>query len=756
MATTPQLNDNLTEEQVDTTSSDSTGDSTSGSNYGEWNENLPEQLRTCLVKLDEKFSDQFKYPRRLEVMKAWQARSFWREAQHLTWDWGGECWDTTGPAGWTGGGTPKGVTDSSVLYSTNIFQRFGKIFIAVITQAVPSLRFEPEDATEAADIETADKADDFRKYVQHENDPIKLMTKAAYLAWTDGRMHGWTRWEVDKRTGKPRETQDITGVLEVKVPVIYGEQCDYPYLQYSTEYHFSTVRAKVKSRGFDKKEYWKKIRGGSGGGNGQSEYERIARISIKQGISIKAAGGDAYGDLCTTRRSWIRSTAFLDDCIPDECLEQLEQIFPNGCYLETDNGVYTGSRDANMDDEWTTENIMEGDGSNRNAQGTCLVSVQERANDLVNMTQDAFEKCQPRTHYDDKMFDVDAMRNQQSMPGAIDGVNTEEMQVGDSIAAHIAKEEAAKVDSSQLVYLKEIMADIPQQLTGLSDILFGSDTGGDKSGKALSIQQAAAMGIIGLPFRVMKRLYAGMMEQAVRCAAKNRKDDISIGIPDEYGQTQTISVRVGDLDGKVRCYPDSDENWPESPMQKRATYMTLMQEGNSDPIMKAILANPKNQNMAKRLIGLQELELPDSDAWNKQMVEINLMLEEPPTPPQPQPPQQVPNPLVPQVMETVQPPPTPPQSSIPIDPIYDNHAAEFLTVSIFLNSAKGQKLKRINPVGIANIKLHGMAHKEALMAQMPPPAPPPAAPAPKGSAPKSPEASKKEGTSTPSGAPPQV
>lgn len=688
---------------------------------GKWNEKLDEKLQKVIVDLAAYFCDEFRYPRRLEVMKAWQARSFWREMQHLNWNWDGECWDVWGPAGAKDNSGSNSQLNSAVLYSTNTYQGFGKLFLAVITQSVPNLRFEPEDPEEAADIETAKEADSIKKFIQHENDPIKLMTKAAYYAWTDGRIHGWTRWEIDPRTKQPREMQSIEGVMEVKVPVIYDDQCEFPYLQYSKEHHLSTTRAKVKARDFPA-DYWKKIKGGSHG-NGQDVYERTARISIKQGISMRSAGGDAYAHLVTCQRTWMRPTVFLDDKCPDEFRDDLEGLFPNGCYVEVDNGIYTGSRDANMDDEWVVENIMEGDGSSRNAQGTCLISVQERTNDIINITQDVYEKTIPSSHWDDKLYDVDAMNKQKSVPGRRDGVNMSELQPGDTLEAHAFFEPPASVSADMLQYLKELMTDIPEGLTGLSAVLLGADTGGDKSGKALSIQQSAAMGIIGLPFRVLKRMYAGMMEQAIRCASRNRQEDATMGIPDESGEIETLVIRIGDLAGKVRCYPDSDENYPESWMQKRQTYMNLLAMAKGDPILSAILASPENQNLAKKMIGLQEMTIPDAASWNKQLVEINLLLEEPPPPTVQPPPEQVPNPMQPETMETVQPPPVQ-ASSIPIDPEYDNNSAEFLTVTIWINSSKGQKAKKVNPAGFENVRLHGLEHKQALQAAMAPPAPP--------------------------------
>lgn len=709
MAITPQQIDPQ-EPQVQEAPLDAGGEQTPV-DLGDWNEQLTSELQDCLKKLAQHYCDEFRYPRRLEVMQAWRARSFWREMQHLTWNWESESWEVLGPAGVGPNSSPGADKNTAVLYSTNMYQGFGESFIAVITQAVPNLRFEPEDMTEAADIETARIGDNFRKYIQHENDPIALMTKAAYIAWTDGRIHGWTRWEMDKRTKQPREMQTIYGSMEVKVPVLKDKVEDYTYLQFSDEDHLSAVRAIVKSRDFEDPMYYKKIKGGSTG-NGQDVYERTARISVKQGISLMSAGGDMYSHLCTVQRTWMRPSAFLEDCVDEKYRDELTSLFPTGAYCEFANGVYIGSKDSCMDNEWAVENIMEGDGSYRNAKGTCLVSVQERANDTINTTQDTFEKAQPASHWDQEMFDTDAFKEQVSAPGQKSPVDVASMQPGDNIGNHVFFEPAASVDQSQLAYLKELMTDIPSFLTGISEILFGeTGGGGDSSGKALSIKQAAAMGRVGLPFRIMKRLYSRMMEQAVRCAAENRTSDINIGIPDEQGRTETIAVRVGDLSGNVRCYPDTDENYPESWTSKRQTYMTIMQDANADPTMKAIVASPQNQFLGKKLIGLQDFEIPDASSWEKQMMEINILLTTPPTPPGIA---QVPNPLQPQTIETI---PTPPKSTVPVDPDWDNHNAEIQTITIFLNSAKGQQLVKTNPDGIANVKLHGMEHKQVLAKQ---------------------------------------
>lgn len=729
MATEELLDHPDAEPELEEVGADAEDQEAAGEDLGKWNERLDEDLQSTLKKMAEFACNEYIYPRRLQVMQAWKARSFWREMQHLKWNWDGQAWECLGGPGLTRDGTSAPEQDSAIAYSTNVYQGFGDSFIAIITQAIPSLRWEPEDMDEAADVEAAEEADPARRIIQHWNDPIKLLTKIAYLSWTDGLIAVWSRWETDRRTQKPRVFQTAFGSMEVKVPMIDDEEEEYLYLQFSKEYSASQVRAKVKARDFDNDDegaaspnpYWKKISGGSSG-NGQDMYERTARISVKQGISLRSAGGDAYAHLVTTQRTWFRSPdAFYMDCVEESKRESLISLFPHGCYVEFDNGVYTGSRDASMDDEWAVENVMEGDGAFRNAKGTCLISVQERGNDIINITQDVYEKTIPATWYDQEIFDIDAMKSQRAVPGAKYGYDGKKLtQAGDAIGNHVWSEPAAVVSADMLQYLKELMTDIPQFLTGIAAILFGSDTGGDKSGKALSVQQNMAMGRVGLPFRVIKRLYAKAMEQAVRCAARHSTSDLKAGIPDENGEIESITARIEGLSGNVRCVPDTDENQPLTWSAKQGRYMQLMTEAGTDPTMKATLALPKNQELGKKLIGLPELEVEGADSYNKQMREINYLLKtpfipaKPVTVPNPQDPlQQIP---VPNPANPAQPLMTPEQPSIKPQQ-FDNNQMEFQACVDWLNSPKGIKAFTKNPKGYHNVELHAAAHQQIIQQQ---------------------------------------
>jgi hypothetical protein len=137
------------------------------------------------------------------------------------------------------------------------------------------------------------------------------------------------------------------------------------------------------------------------------------------------------------------------------------------------------------------------------------------------------------------------------------------------------------------------------------------------------------------------------------------------------------------------------------------------------------LQQPDNQAFAKNLLGLEDLVIPGADSRDKQLVEINELLAATPIPDiqgfaaamqQWQG-------AAPQAQATGQqapPPPTQQQfqsSSISVDADFDMHAVEFAEVQTFVNSPDGQKAKAQNPLGFANVRLHGLEHKKAMDAQ---------------------------------------
>ena len=701
--------------------------------YGEWNEKLPEELRNELMELDKKFVAEDRFARRMEVQDARRQRYFWRSLQNLYWDWKNEGWQVYGPPG-AGVNTAQSSqqNDSAVLYVTNIYQAFGRSIIAVLTQNTPSTRFFPENPDSEADLSTARAGNKIRRIIEHQNDPIELMTKAAYYSWTDGRIGSWTR--IETKGGKQQVVISVVGSMELKVPITCECQSEYTYLQYSDEFHESQMRDEISKLDWEEKDYWKKIRGGAQG-NGQDVFERTARISVKQGIGLITQSGETLNHLVTRRLSWIRPQAFwsIDD---DTRRDELRQMFPNGVQLRTMGGVYAGCKAESMDDCWAICHPLPGDAQYRNSLGTVMVSVQERFNDIINITQDVYEKTIPAKWVDSKCVDADGVFRQRSAPGAIYPFPKKANEpIGDSFY----DEKPASVSPDMLQYGQELMGPLAQFLTGAFPALFGGNIEGSKTAAQYSMARDQAMGNMGLVWRAYKKWYSKIIEQAVRLCVG--LPELSASFPSEGDQFEVVKVTADQLKGRIFCYPETDENFPEGYTQKRSALFQLLTVAGQNPAFLSMIMEPDNLEQLQSLVGLEDFVIPAAESRNKQVGEIERLLKEPP----------IPNPALEQLKiqhaqmtQAAQAGPlpdgavealaaaaksTPPLvSSIQIDPQMDDNAAEFMTCKRWFSSPEGLAAKQSNPEGAANVRLHALEHMKALAAQQPQPQAPPAPP----------------------------
>jgi hypothetical protein len=724
--------------------------------YGENNEDLPEPLQTKLKELARKFCDEDKFSRRLEIQSSRRAHFFWRTLQHLYWDGRAEGWVPLGASGAPMIGERQSYNqDSAVLYSTNIYQPYGLTLIAVLTQSIPAVIAVPDDGEDAADLATAKAGNKFRKIVEQKNDATMLMTKAMFFAYVDGRIVAWTRNEKNVRTNVVETKISMHGSLEAKVPMTPDCRDDMVYVQISWEQHVAMAKAANP-------KFKRKIRGGAQGA-GQDVYERTARVSVAQGTSYMSGSGDTLTNLSTVQTTLMRPAAFEllesdanDSEDPD--VMQLKQIFPTGCRVKLISGEYVGSWDEDLDDHIEILNPLPGDGQFRNSMGHTTESVQERFNDIINIAQETYEKTLPAIYADVKMQDPNATFQQVSKPGnRIPCVKVP----GEPIAESFYAEPPASVSPDMLAYGDKLMNEVPQLTTGAFTALMGGGNAKGAAGDTASgyaMQKEQAMGRMGLVYRAMKRWWAGIMGQAVKCAAL-LKADMSMSIPDNAGNVETTTVRIEELQGNVHWYPESDEGIPTTWSEKKATYMGLLTAADANPLLAKILSDPRNQEVGQDLIGLEDLVVPGAEAWAKQMLEINELLK---GGPQPNPQfEQLQTKLVQMQQHSMgggmhddndilqigmQLEQTPPQNpTVPIDAQCDFNAEEWDTVQIFMTSSRGLKEKAENPEGFANVRLHGLLHKmqtmkdQAAMAPLPPPARMPH-PGAKPAAPKPPQA----------------
>jgi hypothetical protein len=339
---------------------------------------------------------------------------------------------------------------------------------------------------------------------------------------------------------------------------------------------------------------------------------------------------------------------------------------------------------------------MPGDGSSgRPALGDALISVQERFNTLSNLQIETYEYGIPPIYADSEVLDFDALQSQTAEPGAHYPAKAKP---GQSLAAGFFQPQAARVPPDLAGHAADLMGPVAQFLTGAFPALFGGAMTNTSTASGYAMARDQAMGRIGLVWRRMKFFHADLMLAAVDCFRKNRPGDVEVTLLGPGAAFESKWIRLVDLKGELFSYPETDEQYPTQWADQRTVLMQLM--ANPDPRLQAVLGDPSNLGLLKRLIGLDELVIPDEESRTKQYREIAQLLQE--------------QPVVradsgtgaEQVLPSIVP-----------DEFADNHAVELDACKRWFSSDAGQIAKIEAPAGYANVRAHAQLHEQFLRKQ---------------------------------------
>jgi hypothetical protein len=550
------------------------------------------------------------------------------------------------------------------------------------------------------------------------------------------------------RVPNGQEVITIVGALELKTPPWANEMAEYPYLQWNMEVHMARLRAAYPHAA-------DKI--GPPVAASMQEYERLARLAQSQGGPL-TEGGDYNPNLITFQRTWLRPWAFF--ALDDKSLrDELLRLFPDGAYVAFAGDVYCESRNENMDDHWRVMHALPGDGSSgRPALGDSLISVQERFNTLSNLQMETYEYGIPPIYADSEVLDFDSLQSQTAEPGAHYPARAKP---GQSLAAGFFQPEAASVPPDLAEHAANLMGPVAQFLTGAFPALFGGSMANTDTAAGYSMARDQAMGRIGLVWRRMKFFHADVMLLAVDCFRRNRPNDVEVTLLGAGAAFESKWIRLADLKGNLFSYPETDEQYPTLWAQQRAVLLQLM--GSPDPQIQAMLSNPENLALMKRLVGLEELVIPDEESRTKQYREIAQLVAEAPIVvrsdsagaviPNPAPTVSVGNEnegsavrseaeRQKQIPRTASRAPASAGESertrdsarndnvlqggadleltlpsIMPDEFADNHAVELEACMRWFSSDAGQVAKIEAPSGYANVRAHAMFHREYLLKQ---------------------------------------
>lgn len=734
---------------------------------------LVEALRTMVTE----YRSEGIVARRHEIRRIRQARMFFQGLQYAWWDSQQEMWVVPFTARLFDDKDQE--EQPRYMYVTNFYLGYALAFIAVLSSDTPNVRCRPAKASKIEDVRAAESATDVINLIEENNNPTEMLEDVGYYLFTDGKIGAYVRYVSDAErfgtteqpvigegfvpmgddtyscpncqaqsteddvaaTGMlacpqcgnqlgpndlkkaprmpvpmqtstkevPNGQEEITiyGGLELNTPVWARKQHQFPYLQLQFEVH----RAKLKAS-FQHIE--DKIQMG-GSQSADEVYARTSRLTVAQGLPAVVPGDTLY-DLVTFSQTWIRPASFFRLENKDIRKELLE-LFPHGAYVAFAGDTYCISRDEKMDDKWRVMHAYPGDGQNRPSVGDPVIELQERYNTLSNIAMEMYEMDLGENFYDANSFDSDAISNRTVEPGSWTPVNVKPGQTLDNTVKKLA---SGEVPASLPEYADELANGMAQFLTGLFPAVFGGEAkgaGGEtKGGYELSRDQA--MGRIGLVWRRLKEFYAQVMMLGVKCFAENRPTDVEISVEGVDGKDEPDYIHLADLQGNIKVVPEGDENFPRMTSQKRAALKEMFATFGTDPAFMEMMDQAANLEFARDVNGLTELQLPGIDAARQQKSETKTLLQSGPN--------NVPGPSgMPQ-----------PQSTVAVDPLLDDHDAHLSEIQRLVTSEEGQKIKRTNPAGFANLRQHAIEHmkgkaaKAAMMAAIS--GPPPAAAAPPG------------------------
>jgi hypothetical protein len=655
---------------------------------------LSDEGRIALADLVKSCLKEEQTWRRQEVRKASQARNFRNGNQYLWWDDKSHVYMQPQASG-------QALPRFMDVY--NIYTPHWRSFVSILSQNPPGINFVPDDLQRSTDVTAASYAEKMRHRVDRLVKMKDRQAEAAANFCTDGRTITWTR--VDEQ-GKLRVS--IHGVLESKVPLFAAEMEEWGYAILSKEIDIWAAKDEYP-------DYAEKISGGEND-TAEASYERIARLGLL--ANSKGTGyAETFKGLTTRHMAWIRPSRFQK--AEKDRQEELRALYPEGVLVTLISGVAVDCKPESMEKALTVEWPAPGKGSNRPALLSDVIGIQQAFNDSMNMLREFGNFTIPATWVSD-VIDSESLDEQRSIPGAI---HTITVPAGGSVSDLVFQEQTPQLPAELVANIDRLLT-LAQFVSGDLPSLSGEGDPNSETYHGQKMLSDQAKGQLSPAWGGVQRLFAGTYALSTVRAAEMYKDGGTIAVQGgPSGQQQFDPSAI--LDGSFGCYPSEDSSFPETIADQRASFQSVMtQVGSAGPDGLAIVLHPGNMKLLKQYSGLKDLVIPQADARDKQLEEIERMLQESPVPDQTK---------IPQWQQASQqavlagqpPPPMPLTSSVPIGKRDYNEYELTFGIEWLSSIACREELKKGNQQGVDNVNLHLDLHEAAIQAAKPAPVPKP-------------------------------
>jgi broad specificity phosphatase PhoE len=535
---------------------------------------------------------------------------------------------------------------------------------------------------------------------------------------------------VSETRGKPRgqEIVSVYGKLESKVTINAKDINDMPVVQVSQEFDVSTLKARYP-------KFADEIMPGPSGA-GELEMDRIARINIMIALEASYVTGDSLTLDATEQKTWMRPSWFMN-AKDKEAREELLTSFPDGALVIYAGDCQVLARNEKMDDHVGVWNAFPGSGQNRMALCSKLMSVQRKLNNWMELLDLYFRNTVPAKHMNAEVYNVEALRSQPTIPGAIIPFTLAKVPPQHVKEDLVFIEPTPTHQPTMPEFIKFFVVELPQLLSHAMPSLFGAESNQDTAmGQAM--QRDQALETMGTPWHAIQQATCRYFRQAVQLAARCRTNAV-------IGTTRTgeaVRIELSELAGNVLCFPEQDANFPESWNQRQTRYQMLILDAAANPFITKLLTTPANLKMARDMSGLFQLRIPEAESYEKQQGELEELLKTGPLPnPEKEEAEKVLKELKARMLGVkAQGSPILPEEQAALAQLEQKVASladlistvavededrdefEYQAVLDFINSPEGRRMRNGNDderAGFENARLHGREHK----AKIPPPEP---------------------------------
>jgi hypothetical protein len=560
---------------------------------------LSEEGRAAVESLVEGILKEELSARRAEVRKAAQQRNFRNGFQHIWWDKNSNTFMNPEASG-------QQLPRFMDVY--NIYTPHWRSFVSILSQNPPGINFVPDDLQRSTDVTAAGYAEKMRHRVDRLVHMKDRQAEASGFFCTDGRTLTWTR--VDAK-GKLRVT--MHGVLESKVPIFARKMERWGYAVLSEEVDLWEAKE-------DHPDFADDITADAGS-TSESSFERFARLGIL--ANKRGSESEALKNLVTEHNAWIRPSRYRKAA--EGVRAELKKAFPDGVHVTMISGKAVATEPQKIEDALRCEWPAPGQGSSRPSLLHDLIPIQEAFNDALNMLREHFEFSIPATWVTDTV-DSEALAEQRSAPGVIHQIT---VPANASISDLVMQEQVAQLPPELVSNIDRLLS-LAQFVTGDLPSLSGEGDPHSETAQGQKMLSDQAKGQLSPAWGGLQWLFAGTYEIGVVLAAKMLSDRDSISIQGGTGQQQFNPAAI--LDGTFGCYPNTDSSFPETMADQRASLQAVLSQLGQGEQGQAIVYHPDNLKLIKQYSGLKDLVIPGAEARDKQLREIEQMLQEPPVP----------------------------------------------------------------------------------------------------------------------------